>query len=206
MKNVILISLFGAAVSLSAQSFVAGWDFDNVGAAASNQVANWGEQAGSADLTWTHSAANPPVTFVAEYGISNAYNDTVANDSFTGVFAGNVDPQNGFSKFSDGPVAASEAGFNSLSATDTMTLSFDASNFESLELRFALNTGSGYTLQTVNLGSLDGIAAAEYSFTTASGASYDNFMVTGTVVPEPSTYAAIFGAVALAVAAYRRRK
>ena len=66
-----------------------------------------------------------------------------------------------------------------------MTFSFNASNFESLELRFALNTGSGYTLQTVDLGAFDGIAAAEYSFTTASGASYDNFMITGTVVPEP---------------------
>ncbi len=49
--------------------------------------------------------------------------------------------------------------------------------------------------------------SGKYSFTNSDGTGYilDNqgFL---TIVPEPSTYAAIFGAVALAFAAYRRRK
>lgn len=41
----------------------------------------------------------------------------------------------------------------------------------------------------------------------SDGASFDNFMIAGTaVVPEPSTYAAIFGVIALGFAAFRRRK
>lgn len=207
MKNIIITALLGATVSLSAQTeFLAGWDFDGIGAADTSDIANWGEQAGSATLSWTHSPSNPPVVFTAEFGLSNAFNDTVANDSFAGVFAGDVDPQNGFAKFSDGPVAAAEAGFNSLSATDTMTFSFDASGFNSLELRFGLDAGSGFSLQTVDLGAFDGNTLAEYTFTTANGSSYDNFMITGTAVPEPSAFAAIFGVVALAFAGVRRRR
>ncbi len=39
-----------------------------------------------------------------------------------------------------------------------------------------------------------------------TGVTFDNLQVSGTVVPEPSTYAAIFGAIALAFAAVRRRR
>lgn len=40
----------------------------------------------------------------------------------------------------------------------------------------------------------------------ALGIGFDNFAVSGTVVPEPSTYALIAGALALGFVAYRRRK
>lgn len=39
-----------------------------------------------------------------------------------------------------------------------------------------------------------------------TGVNFDNLQISGTVVPEPSTYAAIFGAIALGFVAYRRRK
>lgn len=38
-----------------------------------------------------------------------------------------------------------------------------------------------------------------------AGATFDNFMISGTVVPEPSAFASIFGVVALGFAACRRR-
>ena len=204
MKKVIYLLGLGAALNMSAQSFVAGWDFDGVGAADTSHTANWGEQAGSALLTWTHDVAAPPFT-PAEFVVGGT-NDTTASDSFTGVFVGDVDPQFGFANFSDGPVAASQAAFVSSSNSDTLSFAFDGSGFTGLSLRYGLDTGSGYSVQTVDLSAFDGNAAASYQFTTANGASYDNFAITGTVVPEPSAYAAIIGAVALAFVASRRRK
>ena len=75
---------------------------------------------------------------------------------------------------------------------------------------------------SIDISALDGASVARITFTTSlytgggnTGAGnliVDNIGITGavgstvSVVPEPSTYAAIFGVIALAVAAYRRRK
>ena len=91
---------------------------------------------------------------------------------------------------------------------DQFTFSLDASNYTSLALLYAVSSDSdpaNYSAVSVDISSLDGNATATYQLTTAASASYDNFIITGTV-PEPSTYAAIFGALALAIAVVRRRK
>ncbi len=61
---------------------------------------------------------------------------------------------------------------------------------------------------TVNLGNLAAGSFINFDLTNLpGGASFDNFMIAGTaVVPEPSTYAAIIGALALGFVALRRRK
>jgi len=60
--------------------------------------------------------------------------------------------------------------------------------------------------QTVNLGTLASGSLITFNLSGLSnGATFDNFMVAGTV-PEPSTYAAIFGVIALAIAVVRRRR
>ena len=51
----------------------------------------------------------------------------------------------------------------------------------------------------------------DFTVTNASGDEFfaqyiDGNTIIGSMVPEPSTYAAIFGALAIAFAAYRRRK
>ena len=203
-KTLFLAALLGAS-ALSAQSCVAGWDFDNVGLTDSSMTSNWGDLAGSATLSWSHSPAGGPPTFsAAEFGIDGSFNSAVVGNTFAFV-----DPNTGFDKFSDG-VAAAEAGFESLSASDSFTFSFNASHYESLSLSSALDAdGSGagaWTPVNVDLSAFNGNAAASYVLSTANGARYDNFAITGAVVPEPSTYAAIAGMLALAFVVVRRRK
>lgn len=203
-KTLILTALLGAS-ALSAQSFVAGWDFDNVGLTDSSMTSNWGDLAGSATLAWSHSAASGPPTFsAAEFGIDGTFNSAVVGNTFAFV-----DPNTGFDEFSD-PGGAAEAGFESLSASDSFTFSFNASNYESLSLSYAVDAdGSGagaWTTATVDLSAFDGNATASFVLSTANGARYDNFAITGAVVPEPSTYAAIAGMLALAFVVVRRRK
>ena len=206
MKKVIILLLAAFASSLSAQEFVAGWDFDDINLTATSYVANWGLQEGSATASWTHTLSNPPTTFVNEFGLSSAFNDTMGNDTFS--FG--QDPDTGFTAFSQGPSnPAGEAGFQSLSGDDTFSLSFDGTNFQNLTLEYAYSsTGNAedYSLISVDISNLNGMASATYNFTPTSNGLYDNFAITGTVVPEPSTYAAILGALALAFVAYRRRK
>lgn len=208
MKAYIAIATFAAVSAVNAQSFVAGWDFDDTSLAAANQLAQWGEQAGSADFAWAHAQAGiPPLSFdPAEFAISASFNDVTANDSFS-FLAGGVDSITGFDAFSDN-FGAAEQGIE-FQADNTVTISFDGSGFESLSLVYAQSTdgGSSWTQQTVDLSSLDGISNAQYQVNLgASNVAWDNVAITGSAVPEPSTYAAIFGAVALAFAAVRRRK
>lgn len=117
------------------------------------------------------------------------------------------------------------------SAFDDWNFSFEAKNASdsdnSSSISWEYSTdGSSYTssgvtsnisnseaLLSVDLSSvsaLDGQSTVYFRGTLGgvdSGLTFvDNIAVNGTVVPEPSTYAAIFGAIALAVAAYRRRK
>lgn len=204
MKNKIIALISAlAASSLSAQSFVAGWDFDGVAADATSAVANWGEQSGVATASWTNAPLDPPNSFVAEYGVSTAFNDDSINDAF-----GFVDSATGFTAFSQNFNNSGEFGFQSLTSDDTFSLSFDGSNFSSLELTFAFATdeGESFSVQTVDLSSFDGNASAVYNFAPAENGVYDNFIVTGTVVPEPSSFAAIAGALALGFVALRRRR
>jgi len=208
MKNIIAFSFLAVSTSLSAQSFVAGWDFDGVNAAAPSATANWGDQAGSAIASWTHSPSNPPTgVFTSEFGISTQNNSETINNSFSFLGTG-TDLNTGFTAFSQNFNNTGEFGFQSLSGDDLFTLSFDGSLWQALELTyaFASTQGGTFSLQTVDLSGLNEVALAEYVFTPALNGVYDNFAITGTAVPEPSTFAAIFGVVALGVAASRRRR
>lgn len=96
---------------------------------------------------------------------------------------------------------------NDASATLTWEYSTDGTNFNSLEADAITNSATEFN---VDLSAITGASTA-YIRGTLSGLDtnlfyLDNVAVSGTVVPEPSTYAAIFGAVALAFAAVRRRK
>lgn len=71
----------------------------------------------------------------------------------------------------------------------------------------SVNVTSAFANQTVNLGDLTAGDLITFDLSGLSGgATFDNFMIAGTVVPEPSTYAGIFGVIALGFAAFRRRK
>lgn len=214
MKNVIITSLFAAASAVSAQSFVAGWDFSGASGIANSATANWGDLNGSASLAWEHSIFDPGAgIFAAEFGLSAAYNTATVGDSFAGVLTGGTqgdgkDENTGYGAFSADTTNGATQGFQALTA-DLFTFSFDASGYTGLQIRYAVSSDSdtaNYSLTSVDLSSLDGNALATYQFTTAAGASYDNFMITGTAVPEPSAYAAIFGVLALSFAVSRRRR
>jgi hypothetical protein len=208
MKRLTLLALIIGASSLNAQSFIAGFDFDGTVQDASSITANWGAQIGSATLAWSHAQVNIPVTFNAEFGISTANNSAVINDTFT-FLEGNVDSITGFNQFSDGPfVLVAEQGFQSFTGDDTLTLSFNGTLWTDLSLSYAFapTQGGSFSVQTVDLTSFNGVTAAEYVFTPSLNGVYDNFALVGTAVPEPSTYGAIFGTIALAFAISRRRR
>jgi hypothetical protein len=204
MKKTLILAALVSASALNAQSFVAGWDFDDVGSTDSSMTANWGDLAGSALLTWTHSPASPPPPpfTPAEFGVSGSFNSAVVGNTFAFV-----DPNTGFDQFSD-PGGAAEGGFNSLSASDSFTLNFDGTNYTDLALTYAVDAagdGSSWTVANVDLSSLDGTNVA-FVLNTAAGVNYDNFAVTGTVVPEPSAFAAIAGMIAIGFVAARRKR
>lgn len=203
MKNTLILGALIGASALNAQSFVAGWDFDDVGTTETSMTANWGDLSGSASLTWTHDVALGPPTFAAaEFGIGRSFNSAVVGNTFAFV-----DPNTGFDQFSR-PGGAAEGGFNSLSASDSFTFSFDGSGYSSLSLSYAFDAegDDNWAIQTVDLSSFVGNSSAAFNLNTVSGANYDNFALTGTAVPEPSAYAAIFGMIAIAFAATRRNR
>jgi hypothetical protein len=205
MKRTLLLATFVASTSLNAQSFVAGWDFDDVGASATSMISNWGDLSGSATLTWTHDVATGPPTFnPAEFGVSTGFNSAVVNNTFAFV-----DPNTGYDQFSD-PGGPGEFGFRSISSGDSFSFSFDGSGYTGLTLTYAVSlddTQGGFASSgSLDLSSFDGNAAAVFVLNTASGALYDNFAITGSAVPEPSQFAAIAGAMVLGLAVGRRRR
>ena len=203
MKYKLLFAALVAASSLNAQSFVAGWDFDDVALDAPSATATWGDLAGAATASWTHSPAGGPPLFTAEeFGVDNNFNSATIGNTF--AFA---DPNTGFVEFTNGAPAA-EKGFFSDAAGESITLSFDGSQYLGLSLSYAVDDGNGWTAVTgVDLSSLEGNLNAQFVLNTGDGFSYDNFAITATsVVPEPSSFAAIFGVLALAFTASRRRK
>jgi hypothetical protein len=205
-KLIISAALIAAAASLNGQSFVAGWDFDGANPNSTTNTANWGAQNGSATLSWTHGVADFVTVFSNEFGISNANNSAAVNNSFS-FLAGGIDSTTGFNEFSDN-FGGAEQGFQSNTGDDTFSISFDGSGFTSLELTyaFASTQGGTFSLQTIDLSSFDGNGSAAYSYTPAASGVYDNFAITGTVVPEPSSFAAIAGVLALGFVALRRRR
>jgi hypothetical protein len=208
MKNIIIASVLATAASLNAQSFVAGWDFDGANINATSSNANWGDQVGSATASWTHGLADFVTVFENEFGISPQNDSATINNTFAFLATGS-DSTTGYSAFSqDDLPSKAKSGFQSGTGDDTFTLSFSGTGWESLSLSYATapSQGGTFTVTTVDLGAFDGLALASYDFTPAADATYDNFAITGTAVPEPSAFAAIAGVLAIGFAALRRRR
>ena len=112
---------------------------------------------------------------------------------------------------------------NLLSVASDSTVSAEDISFEKLQISFLKDFSSGSDVN-LNLADIFGenagvVAAAlesgkEFTVIDANGNEYEaefdetdgSVIHIGEQIPEPSTYAAIFGALALAFAAYRRRK
>ena len=112
---------------------------------------------------------------------------------------------------------------NLLSVASNSTVSAEDISFEKLQISFLKDFSSGSDVN-LNLADIFGenagvVAAAlesgkEFTVIDANGNEYEaefdetdgSVIHIGEQIPEPSTYAAIFGALALAFAAYRRRK
>lgn len=186
-------------------------------------------QSGSSDDNFTYfglytspgwSALGETLTTGLEVGQAGSL-PTVA---ISGGFTASTDLFGGTSAFAQGysdtaGIAFTQTGVGvftiaASSAIDDLLISFDIAALVSQGQNAGSLTVNGQTVavstgaanQTVSLGS---VSAGEIVFDLSgltSGASFDNFMISGTVVPEPSTYAAIFGMVALGFAAHRRRR
>ena len=209
MKHLLIGFFVAVTYSVSAQSFVAGWDFDGVLQSQNSVFANWGVQDGSALMSWTHSPSNPPIVFTSEYGISPENNSAVINNSFS-FLEGGVDSSTGFTAFSDN-VSGGDYGFQSFTADDTLSLQFDGFGWEGLQLSyaFAASQGGVFNVETVDLGFLNGNSNAQFHFMPALDGVYDNFAITGTaaaVVPEPSTYAFFLACFSGLFVFFKRRK
>lgn len=261
MKKTITITSMIAVTTfqLSAQSFLGGWDFSNLGINQDNGVlaANIiGGQPFSANLdTTSFSQATEAANGfpVQKYQVGqNQSSTTVGNVPVNGSQAF----LNGFSNVVGNPSAL---GFQGAIGGLSWTLSFDASLFSNIDITFdrfvgqggAGNSGDGllagihnidynigngfqsfttdnpnanYENTTLDFGSLlNGVSNViiRYTFSAvisdSDGSSllgqsddfigFDNIVITGSAVPEPSTYALTFGALALtAVFAINRRR
>jgi hypothetical protein len=222
MKKKIITLAIASCVAFSlasAQSLVSAWDFnypssfggldvDGDFAADSSAAATWGET--SNIFSWTGMNAN---------GLSN---DAQLDSNQLLRPQQLVTMNDGFGWL----VAAGD------SASANMFLDLDLAGFAAAELTFAagsqngpidllVNVGGDVTnigltagqdaLFTVDISTLAGLSNAQVGFSFANftgtdNAVMDNIQVTGTVVPEPSAFAAIFGALALGFTAIRRRR
>lgn len=210
MKKLILIAAAAAltTASVNAQSLVAAWDF------------NYTNSFGGLDVDGDFSA---DTSAAATYGTGTF---SWANQTSEGL----VNTANLFSNNLVRPVQLDTMaeGFGWFVSANTspnavLTLSVDLTGFNSAELTFAhagqngsfdlFVGGQSFSPTADALGTVDissfagGVANIDFTFANFSGAEnsfLDNIQVTA--VPEPSTYAAIFGVIALGFAACRRRK
>lgn len=223
MKKIITaitLSIFSLSIS-NAQEFIAGWDFNypsSFGAfdytgdgVADTVMPGVSLLGGDSSATFTYGSQ-------ITGGLQNSANlssNTLLPDGLTS-FGGNLGWQ----------IGAADSG-------TTLSLNLDLTGWENLTLSFAHQAqilGDGFdTLvdfgtgaQTLAMGSSENVASydisnlsnnstaqIDFTFSNFDGtevAAFDNFQITGNVVPEPSTYAAIFGVFALIYVAYRRRQ
>ena len=253
MKKIILTSaaVFAASVGLVRADLVAGWDFSQFTADASDDIdftfggitelkANYSDldtdgfgagaqQFGTA--TWGSSSTFASYDAInLNGGLSSGQGlggiSTKVGSFDLGILTGDgqeVDSAQAFSTFgttnaSDVVTFALTPGtsfggwavqFGGLTADGTAgTILLETSNdgvtFGGPSTTF--NLGAADTLYSLDLAALGADATVFARMTFSGNAVMDNLAFSGAAVPEPSTYAAIFGVVALAFAAYRRRK
>jgi len=211
MKKIILIAATAAltTASVHAQSLVAAWDFNYPmsfgGFDIDGDFVNDTSAAasfGSGTFSWINQAVG---------GLANSANLTSNN------------------LLRPAQIDTLPAGFGwqlgGGESSAVLTFTVDLSLFEDVELTFAYAGQNGVfdvtvagqtfnpaadSLATVDLNAFEGgIAIVDFTFANFESPEVfllDNVQITGTAVPEPSTYAAIFGVIALGVVAARRRK
>jgi hypothetical protein len=229
MKKILLASAVFAAVStVSAQEFVAAWDFASFTAGGTSLDTNFdfvedssdfisADYAGSGLFSW--SGASPDFSgFFSSSNLSSNTADIVAdNFGLTQLGGGN-----GWT------TAATDAAglvltFSGLDFSGLFgaTLNFAAliTNFDNTDGAIVLGGGLSETINLsgtdtayngIDISALDGVANASFTmtFTGITGAEtvrLDNVQIVS-AVPEPSSFAAIFGALALGFTAIRRRR
>ena len=216
------------------QSLIGGFDFTSsysdlaLDGPASNPFVsfNFQDPAGNIfQVTDVDSSTNVP----AGLAINSANRTPSVDDLFDGAgssllaqnLASNATSTGGFFDFGVNAGAGNqfdniEFGFGASitqagESTVSVLYSLDGgTNFTSLGTQ-AINTTQASGGQAVSILLDPSITASDITFRVNfddidTGANFDNLQVSGTVVPEPSTYAAIFGVIALGFVAYRRRK
>lgn len=194
----------GLGLGSSAQSSLGqGTFFDNNGFANGN-AAN--DASGTKSLRYNSNSSN--ASFALEWNgtssTSTALTFTFSTQDYTKFGTG------GFGT----PIFSVEM-FNG--STSLGNVALDNSFGPGVETGVFANNTYNANIDQEDISALDGVAAAKLVFSlnaalndTGANIIFDNIAIGGTgtisAVPEPSTYAAIAGALALAFAAYRRRK
>jgi hypothetical protein len=255
MKKIILTSaaVFAASVGLVRADLVAGWDFSQFTADASDDIDfTFGGitelKANYSDLDTDGFGAGAQLFGTATWGSSSTfagydainYNGGLSSGQGLGGISTKVGSfdlgilgTTNDGQFTDSALAFSTSGttnapdvvtfaltpgtsfggwavqFGGLTADGTAgTILLETSNdgvtFGGPSTTF--NLGAADTLYSLDLAALGADDSIFARITFSGNAVMDNLAFSGAAVPEPSTYAAIFGVVALAFAAYRRRK
>jgi hypothetical protein len=181
---------------------------------------------GTGTISWLPTDAENE--FVTTLPGSNSVNTVMAVYPGTEMSNSNSDPRGlalGFTRFSGKSfdITVNMTGFADYNPADFggfANFSFAAASEGNISIDWSLDGNSIGTsnlaagnLSTFNQYTVDLPAAFYDAESTLRGVvngsntfAIDNVQFNGTVVPEPSTYAAIFGVIALGFAAYRRRK
>lgn len=143
------------------------------------------------------------------------------NDTFSGTYAGEIEGVKSIKVSANSDVSfekAFDASTLYVDSTSKVSLA-EGTSFDNLNVSFAeaIETGANFEFDLAQIFGDDltivqsAIENDGFTITSESGkffADYENGHITvkDLAVPEPSTYAAIFGAIALAFAAYRKRR
>ena len=158
---------------------------------------------------------NAGANFHLEGGSSLTANSNIASGSNIFVGSGcsfNIDGELETTKTitvaSDATIGASSISFEKLIVN--FAEDFVEGEFASVDLNSIFGSSTTVVLAALNDGKVFSVSDShsEWNLDSVTYGSDGNvsFVVVSQVVPEPATYAAIFGALALAFAAYRRRK
>lgn len=236
MKNILIIIAASAATLSSNAAIVAGWDWGNISTGSTSVGANYSDLASSDGVasnaygTFTTSGSFGGLGGNLEYNSSVSITTGTALSGRSGVGSTFADTsksialiENGASvefsantqgaEYSDFVLSYAAGTRTSGSSTLAWEYKIGSSSYTSIEsdsISVAVNSGAAFSLASVISGGTTDIVTFRATASDIDGgldsAFIDNIQISATAVPEPSTYAAIFGALALAFVAIKRRK